>query len=213
MSRGWGQMWLQYPTFHTKMVCFWIDSRFSQHLSPSNFSLYIWWMVGEGGDCCVGSKIVTTTCFSVTGGVKVGLALVHFSHQDWVSLDWFGQFTASQPFQCLIVSMMNGFARLRFEFNMYNSSTLLFTPKWCMFGLIQEYHSISTLPTSHYEYNEWLEMVEIAVWALKWSSQRIFQSRVGSKLAWPLSTFHTKIEWVWTDLGNSQHLNPFNVSL
>ena len=130
LSRGWGQMWLQYPTFHTKMVCFWIDSRFSQHLNPSNFSLYIWWMVGEGGDCCVGSKMVTTTCFSVTGGVKVGLALVHFSHQDWVSLDWFGQFTASQPFQCLIVSMMNGFARLRFEFNMYNNHYTLAFESW-----------------------------------------------------------------------------------
>ena len=90
----------------------------------------------------------------------------------------------------------------------FGSSTLRFTPRWSMFGLIQEFHSISTLPTSHYKYNEWLEKVEIGIWALKWSPQRVFQSRVGSKLAWPLSTFHTKIEWVWTDLGNSQHLNP-----
>ena len=28
--------------------------------------------------------------------------------------------TASQPFQCLIVSIMNGFARLRFEFITHN---------------------------------------------------------------------------------------------
>eukprot|EP00956_Cyclotella_meneghiniana_P021923 scaffold40638_cov42-Cyclotella_meneghiniana.AAC.4 len=48
------------------------------------------------------------------------------------------QFTASQPFQYLIISKMN------------------------------EYHSISTLSTSHYKYNEWLEKVEIGVWALKW---------------------------------------------
>ena len=35
-----------------------------------------------------------------------------------------------------------------------------------MFGLIQEVHIISTLPTSHYKYNEWLEKVEIGVCAL-----------------------------------------------
>ena len=58
-----------------------------------------------------------------------------------------------------------------------------------MFGLIQEYHSISTLPTSHYEYNEWLEMVEIAVWALKWSSQRVFQSKGGVKVGLALVHF------------------------
>eukprot|EP00956_Cyclotella_meneghiniana_P044910 scaffold342529_cov182-Cyclotella_meneghiniana.AAC.1 len=60
---------------------------------------------------------------------------------------------------------------------------LRFTPRQCMFGLIEEYHSISTLPTSHYNYDEWLEDVEIGVLALKWSWQRGFQSPVGSKLA------------------------------
>ena len=94
----------------------------------------------------------------------------------------------------------------------FGSSPLRFTPRWSKFALIQEFHSISTIPTSHYKYIEWLEKVEIGIWALKWSPQRVFQARVGSKLALPLSAFHTKIEWVWTDLVKSQHLNPFNVS-
>ena len=65
----------------------------------------------------------------------------------------------------------------------FGSSTLRFTPRQSMFGLIVEFHSISSLPTSHYKYDEWLEKVEIGTWALKWSAQRVFQSRVGSKLA------------------------------
>ena len=60
-----------------------------------------------------------------------------------------------------------------------------------MFGLIIEYHSISTLSTSHYKYNEWLVKVEIVVWALNWSPQRGFQSPVGLKLAWPKSALFT----------------------
>ena len=58
--------------------------------------------------------------FSVAGGVKVGLALVHFPRQDCVSLDRFGQFTASQSLQHFIVGIMNGCARLRFEFIVHN---------------------------------------------------------------------------------------------
>ena len=169
--------------------------------------------------------MVTTTWFSVTGGVKVGLPAFHFWHQDSVSSDWFGQFTASQPVHSLTMSIMNGFARLRFEFIIHNqrhtlafeswvvtinfgSSTQWFTTRWSMFGLIQKFHKISTLPTSHHKYNEWLEMVENGVRALWWLPQRDFQSRRGSKLSCLYSTFHSKIEWVWTDLGNSQHLNP-----
>ena len=74
-------------------------------------------MVGEGWDWSAGSEMSTTTWFSATDEAKVG----HFWHQGWVCLDWFGQFSASQPFHWLIVSMMNGFARLRFEFNTYNN--------------------------------------------------------------------------------------------
>ena len=73
----------------------------------------------------------------------------------------------------------------------HGSSTLRFTPRWSMFGLIQEVHSISTLPTPHYKYDEWLEKVEIGIWALKRSPQRVFQSRVGSQLAWPLCPLFT----------------------
>ena len=67
---------------------------------------------------------------SCVGGVKVGLALVHFSHQDWVSLDWFGQFTASQPFHSLTICIMNGFARLRLEFIMCNHHHILAFESW-----------------------------------------------------------------------------------
>ena len=49
----------------------------------------------------------------------------------------------------------------------FRSSTLHFTPRLSMFGLIKEYHSISTLSTSHYMQIEWLEKVEIGEWALK----------------------------------------------
>ena len=93
----------------------------------------------------------------------------------------------------------------------FRSTTLHFTPRWSIFGLFLEFHSISTLPTSHYKYNKWLEKVKIAIWHLKWTSQCDFSVAGGVKvLAWPLSTFHAKIAWVWTDSGNSQHLNPSN---
>ena len=100
---GWWRFWLKYPRFHTKMECVWIDSTSSQHLNPSNFSLWVWWIVGQGGCWYMCSIMVTTTCVSVTGEVKAGF--------------------------------------------------------------------------------------------------------------WPLFTSYIKIEWVWTDLGNSQHLNPSILSL
>ena len=149
----------------------------------------------------------------------------------WVSLNWLGQFTASQPqhVSLWVYKYNEWMCKLEIWIHYpqpsphpgfwvvggdnFGSSTLRFTPRWNMFGLNQEFHSISTLPASHYKYNEWLEKVEIGIWALKWSPQLVFQSWVGSKLAWPLSTFHTKVEWVWTDWGNSQHLNPINASL
>ena len=46
---GWWRFWLKYPRFHTKMECVWIDPTSSQHLNPSNFSLWVWWIVGQGG--------------------------------------------------------------------------------------------------------------------------------------------------------------------
>ena len=114
------------------MECGWIDSTIWQHLSPSNFSLYLWWMVREGWDWCMCSIMVTTTCFWGAGGVKVGFALIHFLHQDCVILDWFRQFTASQPFQCLIVSILNGCTRLIFEFAIHNHHYTLAFESWVM---------------------------------------------------------------------------------
>ena len=214
-------------------------------------------MLGEGEDWCMDSIMVTTPWFSVIGGAKVGLPVFHFWHQDSVSFNWFVNFTASQPFQHLIISIMNRWRRLRLVYVLYNghykvvfsqgrgqsclaciplftprlsefglliwaihsistlpfshhkyiewfckveiwvhhpqptphpyfwvmggdnfgTRPLSFTPRWSMFGLIQEFHSILTLPMSHYKYNEWLEKVEIGIWALKWSMQPFFQSQ------------------------------------
>ena len=94
----------------------------------------------------------------------------------------------------------------------FGSSTLRFTPRRSVFRLIQEFHCISTLPTSPYKYDEWLKKAEIGICALKWSQKGRIQSRMGTKLAWPLSTSHTKIEWAWTISGNSQHPNPSSLS-
>ena len=160
----------------------------------------------------------------------MGLALVHFPRQDCMSLDWFGQFTASQPFQCLIVSIMNGCARLRFEVIMYNHHHTLtfelwgvtvltlhrplrFTPRWGVFGMIQEFHihSTLTLPLSHYKYNEWYEKVEIDIWALKWPPQHVLSHGWWQdQLQYP--TFHTKIVCFGIDSSKWQHLNPSNFS-
>ena len=94
-------------------------------------------MVKEGWDWYVGPRMVTTTCFWGAGGVKVGLAPIHFSHQDCVSLDWSKQFTASQPFHSLTNSISNGFARSRFEFILHNKSHTPTFESWV----------VTTLPT------------------------------------------------------------------
>ena len=74
----------------------------------------------------------------------------------------------STIFQCLIVSMMNGFfARLRFEFIIHNHHhTLWLLSRGCrqdrlrqypLFHtkmVIQDFHIISTYPTSHYKYDK-----------------------------------------------------------
>eukprot|EP00956_Cyclotella_meneghiniana_P003003 scaffold3684_cov64-Cyclotella_meneghiniana.AAC.2 len=44
----------------------------------------------------------------------------HFSHQDCVCLDCYKHFTAAGPFQCLIMSIMNGETGLRLEFIVLN---------------------------------------------------------------------------------------------
>ena len=88
------------------------------------------------------------------------------SHQDWVTLDQSRQFIESQPFQCLNMNMMNGCARLRFEFILYN-----------------HHHTTA------------------------------FESRVVTIYAPYAPEFHAKSEYVWTDPGISQHLNPSNLPL
>eukprot|EP00956_Cyclotella_meneghiniana_P012440 scaffold17649_cov40-Cyclotella_meneghiniana.AAC.6 len=50
------------------------------------------------------------------GGGKISSSTQYpryISHQDCVFSDWFKQMTASQPFQFLILSIMNGWRRLR----------------------------------------------------------------------------------------------------
>ena len=79
--------------------------------------------------------------------------------------------------------------------------SLHFTPSLSVYRLIQPFHISLTHPISHYKYNEWLYKVESGVWALKCTN-----------LAWPKPTFPTQIECVLNDSGNSQHLNPSNLS-
>ena len=47
-------------------------------------------------------------CFWVAGGESLGILGPYVSHQHWACADWFSDFTASQPFQSLFISMMNG---------------------------------------------------------------------------------------------------------
>ena len=101
----------------------------------------------------------------------------YFSHQDGVCLDWFKNITASQPFQHLTISIINGWRWLRLLYEVQNGhhnvffshgwgqSWLgpcpLFTPRLSEFELIWAVHCISSLPMSHCKYNESLYKVEI----------------------------------------------------
>ena len=108
--------------------------------------------------------------------------LVHgpyISYQDRAGRDWFSHFTASQPFQSLFISILNGLTWLRLVYghrnghnNLFSSSErvqiwigpcLLFEPKLCGCWLIEAIHSIPTIPMCHYNYNEWLEKVDIGI--------------------------------------------------
>ena len=109
--------------------------------------------------------------------VMVSAQVPYVSHPDGVCLNWFKNFTTSQPSQCLIISIMNGWTRLRLVCMLYNghhsvcfshgwgqkwlSPCPLFIPRLSEFGLIWAIHSTSTLPFSHYEHNEWFCKVEI----------------------------------------------------
>ena len=41
-------------------------------------------------------------------------------HPDWLCLDWFKPFTSAWPFQCLIMSIINGQTRMRLGFIAHN---------------------------------------------------------------------------------------------
>ena len=145
-------------------------------------------MVRHGWDWYMGSEMVTTTCVSVTGGVKVGLAVVHLSHHqiEWVWTHKGNSQHLNPPNLSLLVCWM---VKQDWDWNSpYITTTkprllshrlwktqlpwsLHFTPRLCVYGLIQPFHISLTLPISHYKYIEWSGMVEIGIWALKWSPQ------------------------------------------
>ena len=93
----------------------------------------------------------------------------------------------------------------------FGSRSLRFTRRLIVCRMIQPFHIISTHAISHHKYNEWLDKVEIDVWSPNCLPQPIFWSWVGTTSALPKFTFCTQIEYVWTNSGNSQHLNPSNL--
>ena len=95
----------------------------------------------------------------------------------------------------------------------YGRNPPTFHTKIVCFGLIQESQCILTLPMSQYKYNEWLEEVEIVVWALKWSPHACFSHDWAQIWLDPFSLFQTEVECLSTNLSPSQHLNPSNLSL
>ena len=173
-------------------------------------------MVGQGWDWYVGPRMVTTMCFWGASGVKVGLASVHFSHQDCVSLDRSKQFTASQPFHSLTNGISNGFALLRFEFILHNHNHTPTFESWV----------VTTLPPvpyiphqdgacldwfSHFIASQPFQSIIISMMN-GWRRLRLVcglwnghhHGSVGgrSKLDLHLSTFCTMIVWVWTGPSN-----------
>ena len=105
---------------------------------------------------------------------------IHLSNQDQVSLDRFKQFTAAWPFQCVILSMINGCTRLKLEFTLHNHHhtltfesrmvtiliphpLILFTPWSSVFRVTQAIYSSLTLPMSHHWYDIWLDEIEIGI--------------------------------------------------
>ena len=190
-------------------------------------------MVRHGWDWCMGTKILTTTYFLFMSGYKLNFAFLfpnplfaprlcqywlvhaihsiptlpmcHYKYNEWLEKVEIG-IHPPQP------SPPHPGFWVRGDEN-FGAWPLHFTPRLSVCRLIQPFHSISTLPTSLHKYNEWLDMVEIGIWALKWSPQPIFQLWEGTNLAWPILTFRTQIVCVLTDSAISQHPNPSNVSL
>ena len=138
-------------------------------------------MVLQGWDFNSSSTTNATPLFLSHGWWQVTVSVwgPYVSHQDGVCLDSFKYFTACQPFQLLIISIMNGWIRWRLLYVLYNGNhnvvfshgrgqswlacIPLLTPRFSKFGLIWAIHSISTRPFSDHEYNEWFCKVEIWV--------------------------------------------------
>ena len=134
-------------------------------------------MVKEGWDLNPPCIAITTHGLLSHWVVTMSVEGPYVSHQDGVLLDWFCDFTASQPFQSIITSIMNGWGRLRLGSGLCNGHHVriwvvvgvkvglacipLFTPRLSVFGLIQNIYSIPTFPMSHYKYNKWLRKAEI----------------------------------------------------
>ena len=92
------------------------------------------------------SKVALTTqpfyCDTNNPYPLVIIMRFNFSRPDWVSLDWFMQFTSYQTFQCVNTSIMNGCARLWYSFIKHNHHQALTSESWTDSGN----HSMSTLP-------------------------------------------------------------------
>ena len=108
-----------------RLVRFWIASGNSHQLDPSNVSSLVWWMVRQGWDWNSLSTTVTTPWLFSHGWWKFWSGSPLVSHPDHNGLDWFKQFTSAWPFQCLIISLMNGYTRLRLEFIVHNHHNTL----------------------------------------------------------------------------------------
>ena len=118
----------------------------------------------------LGLEFIVYSCHcSLTFELRLVTILVphpYFSHQDPVCLFQFKHLTTAWLFQCLITSILNDYTRLRLEFIVYDGRNNLFlshewgqmwwldqqplfTPRQIVFGMIQAFHSILTLPISH----------------------------------------------------------------
>ena len=103
----WSQFQLQFPTFHTQIVCIWITTSISQQLDCSNVSLGVWWMMRQGRDWSSFITMVTASWLLSHGEGKFWHQAPHFPNQDCVILNPYNHFTAAWLFQCLIRSMMS----------------------------------------------------------------------------------------------------------
>ena len=119
-SRGWWNFWLRSLRFTPSLNVYRLNQPFhiSLTLPISHYKYNEWLDKVEIGVWAL--KWSPQTCFVIMSEYKFGLAQTHLSHPDWVSTGWFGQFTASQPFQLLILSIMKWFESLRFEVNLHD---------------------------------------------------------------------------------------------